>query len=283
MKESLSLIGFGEAGRTFALAAGWRESAAAFDIKTDDPATRQAMLDDYAEARVQASLSVAEALRNSSAILSLVTADRSLDAAGAAAPHLAAGALFLDMNSVAPETKKAAAAAIEAGGGRYVDVAIMSPVRPTRLDVPLLLSGPCAAAGADALSTIGFTNVRVVPGEVGRASAIKMIRSVMIKGIEALTAECLIAAARADVVDDVLSSLGEDWRARADYNLERMLRHGLRRSAEMEEVSRTLVGLGVHPGMTNAAVRWQRELGLIGCGIGAVPDGLSAKLESVAK
>ncbi len=279
--ESLALIGFGEAGKTFALAGGWGEAASAFDVKTDDPATRQAMLDDYAKACIRFAPSPADALRNSPAVLSLVTADRSLEAAEAAAPHLAAGALFFDMNSVAPETKKTAAAIIEAAGGHYIDVAIMAPVQPAGLAVPLLLSGAHAAEGAEILSAAGFANVGVVAGPLGRASSIKMIRSVMVKGIEALTAECLIAAARADVFDEVVASLGADWPEKADYCLDRMMRHGLRRAAEMEEVAATLEALGVSPEMTRGTIRRQREIGE--AAVDPVPEGLEAKLERVAK
>jgi len=277
MAERLTLIGFGEAGKTFACAGGWGEAAIAYDIKTDIASTRPEKLADYADAGVRASESLVGAIENSPLILSLVTADQSLAAARAAARHIAPGALFLDMNSVAPATKTQAAQAIEGAGGRYVDAAIMSPVDPAALAVPLLLSGSFAQAGAEALALLGFTHARAIPGPVGRASAIKMIRSVMIKGMEALTAECLIAAARADVVDEVMASLGADWAAKADYRLERMMRHGLRRAAEMEEAAATLEALGFAPDMTNATVRRQREIGE--AAIDPIPEGLAAKLE----
>ncbi len=277
MAQRVTLIGFGEAGKTFACAGGWRDTASAYDIKTDTASTRLAKLADYADAGVSASESLVEAIENSLLILSLVTADQSLAAARAAARHIAPGALFLDMNSVAPATKTQAAQAIEGAGGRYVDTAIMSPVDPAALGVPLLLSGPCAEAGVEALVTLGFARARTVPGPVGRASAIKMIRSVMVKGVEALTAECLIAAARADVVDEVMASLGADWAAKADYRLDRMMRHGLRRAAEMEEAAATLEALGLAPDMTRATVRRQREIGE--AAIDPVPEGLAAKLE----
>jgi 3-hydroxyisobutyrate dehydrogenase-like beta-hydroxyacid dehydrogenase len=161
---------------------------------------------------------------------------------------------------VAPATKRDAAAVIEAGGGRYLDVAIMSPVNPARLAVPLLVSGPHSIDGAAALQALGFTNVRVVGTEIGRASAIKMIRSVMVKGQEALTAEMILAAREADVVTEVLSSLGSDWAQRAQYNLERMTTHGIRRAAEMEEVAKTLESLGVEPLMTRSTIVRQREM-----------------------
>jgi 3-hydroxyisobutyrate dehydrogenase-like beta-hydroxyacid dehydrogenase len=171
-----------------------------------------------------------------------------------------AGALYFDMNSVAPDTKRAAALAVEAAGGRYVDVAVMAPVEPARLAVPLLVSGPHADDGAAALSEFGFSNVRVLPGDIGRASSVKMIRSVMVKGIEALTAEMMLAGEAAGVSGDVLASLGGDWSSKAAYNIERMTTHGLRRAAEMEEVAKTLVALGIDPVMTRGTVQRQREM-----------------------
>ncbi len=278
--EVIALIGFGEAGQSFAAAAGWAAAAQVFDIKTDTDASRDAMLARYAALGVSGYTTSAAALEVATAVLSLVTADQALAAATATARHIATGAFYFDMNSVAPQTKGAAAATIEAAGGRYVDVAIMAPVNPAQMGVPLLLSGASAEAGAAALADLGFTDLRVIPGDIGRASAIKMIRSVMIKGIEALTAECLIAADAAGVTDDVLASLGADWPARADYNLDRMLAHGLRRAAEMQQVAETLDALGTGSDMARATALRQFELGRLGID---PPVGLSAKLAAITK
>ncbi len=256
----LTLIGYGEAGRTFARAAGWKRQARVFDIKTDAPPTRDVMLADYAADGVTPCENLGDAFDGSGAILSLVTADQAAVAAANAAQHISANALFFDMNSVAPDTKREAATLIDAAGGRYVDVAVMAPVDHMRLAVPLLLSGPYAEDGAAALTVLGFTNVRVVVGDVGRASSIKMIRSIMVKGQEALTAEMMLAAGKAGVVDEVLNSLGEGWREKTDYNLERMKTHGIRRAAEMEEVVKTLVALGIEPLMTNGTIVRQSEM-----------------------
>jgi 3-hydroxyisobutyrate dehydrogenase-like beta-hydroxyacid dehydrogenase len=185
------------------------------------------------------------------------------------------------MNSVAPDTKRAAAQAIAAAGGRYVDVAVMAPVHPARLGVPLLLSGPDAAAGEAALAALGFTNIRVVGDDIGRASTIKMLRSVIFKGMEALTAECVLACHRADVLDEVLASLGAEWPALADYRLDRMMVHGVRRAAEMEESAKTLTALGVEPLMTRGTIARQRALGSLQ--ISPIPDTLDAKLERLTR
>jgi len=257
MDQTIALIGFGEAGSTFARAGQWGSMARTFDIRAD-------RADAAAELGVAFADTAAAALDGATLVLSLVTADAALAVARDYAQFLAPGALWGDMNSVAPDTKRAAAAFIEAAGGRYVDVAVLAPVNPARMKVPLLLAGKAADDAAQALAQAGFAAIRVVGEDIGRASAIKMIRSVMVKGVEALTAEMMLAANRAGVAEDVLASLDaserrDSWFVRAAYNVERMTTHGLRRAAEMEESAKTLAALGVEPLLTAGTVRRQRE------------------------
>lgn len=264
----VSLIGFGEAAQAFACDAGW--AARGYDI-----ADRRA---EFTRFGVTAMRDSAAALADAPLVLSLVTAGSALATVRDATAHLSPGSLWCDMNSVSPSTKRAAAAAIDAAGGRYVDCAVMAPVLPLRRDVSILLAGDHAAAAADALAAAGFTSLRIVAGPVGSAAAIKMVRSVMVKGIEALTAECLLAAHRAGVITEVAASLGPDWALTADYNLDRMLAHGTRRADEMGEVVATLNDLGVDPLMSRGTAIWQRELGAMGSN----PAGLAAKLALIA-
>ena len=264
MVQIVALIGFGEAGMTFALAAGWEHRAVAYDIAPD----RQRLM---VQAGVVAAENAQRALKDAPIVLSLVTADQALAAASQSAHLIAPGAIWCDMNSVAPETKREAARMIATAGGRYVDVAVLAPVNPAGLGVPLLLAGEAAGEAGSLLRNLGFTNARVVSAEIGKASAIKMIRSVMVKGIEALTAEMMLAADAAGVTAEVLASLDASekamsWKDRAAYNLERMTTHGLRRAAEMEESAKTLAGLGVEPVMTVGTVRRQREMATAGEG-----------------
>lgn len=274
MLSNLSLIGFGEAGSTFARAGDW--PAYVYDVQTDGPA-RAEMLARYEAAGVKGAETAKDAVSGADAIFSVVTADQALLAARNAAEAIAKDAFFFDMNSVAPDTKRAAAAVIDAAGGRYVDVAVMAPVNPARMAVPLLVSGPYAEQGAALLADAGFTKLRVVGTEVGRASTIKMLRSVIFKGMEALTAECVLACDQAGVLDEVLGSLGAEWPALADYRLDRMMVHGVRRSAEMEESAKTLEALGVAPLMTRGTIAWQRQIGSLA--ISPIPETLDAKLE----
>ncbi|MEY2944063.1 MAG: hypothetical protein RLY97_2077, partial [Pseudomonadota bacterium] len=254
-----TLIGFGEAASTFAQAGSWGASVAGYDLL---PARRLAIT----KSGLIAGDTPALALADSPLILSLVTADQALAAAQNAAPYIMPNAIWCDMNSVAPTTKRAAADAISAAGRRYVDVAVLAPVNPAKMAVPLLLSGDAAPDAARQLALLGFSNIRIVGSEIGRASAIKMIRSVMVKGIEALTAEMMLAADAAGVSDEVLASLDaseqpQGWHTRAAYNRERMAKHGLRRAAEMQESAKTLIALGVEPIMTQGTILRQRALG----------------------
>lgn len=254
---SVALIGFGEAGSTFALAGDWADHARGWDVAAD---RRAAM----ADCGVAAASSAAGALEGANIVLSLVTAESALAVARDYAPYLPQGALWCDMNSVAPGTKRDAADAIANAGGRYVDVAVMAPVDPARLNVPLLLSGSDAGEARSLLETLGFAKMRVVGEEIGRASAIKMIRSVMVKGLEALSSECAAAADAAGVFEEVMTSLDASekdmkWANKVAYNRERMATHGLRRAAEMEESARTLLGLGIEPVMTRGTVQLQRR------------------------
>ena len=282
MGMDVTLIGYGEAGQAFAQAGRWGAAARAYDRLTDQPATRAAKQADYRAAGVVGMPSAADAIASARLILSLVTADQALAAAREAADHIDAGTLYCDMNSVAPQTKGAAAEAIGHARGDYVDVAVMAPVHPAGLAVPLLVSGPRAAEAVARLGALGFTNARAIGEQVGAASTVKMVRSVMVKGMEALTVECLLAAELAGVRDAVLASLDagpvrQPWSARADYDLDRVLVHGLRRAAEMEEAVRTLEGLGVDPVMTRGTVAVQRAIGARG--LAPSPDSLAGKLD----
>ncbi len=107
-----------------------------------------------------------------------------------------------------------------------------------------------------------------------------MLRSVIYKGLEALTAESLIACERAGVTDEVLASLGGDWAIQADYRLDRMLLHGIRRAAEMQQSCETLQSLGVSSKLSDGTVEWQRAIGEMT--VSPLPVGLKAKLAAIS-
>lgn len=281
MRGTIGIIGFGEAGATFAKAASWQERARVFDIAKSRLATMTGL-------GVMPCRDMGEAVTGAAIVLSLVTADQALQVARECAGLIAPEALFCDMNSIAPGTKREAARAFADAGRRYVDVAVMAPVDPARMAVPLNISGPDAQEAESRLRDAGFTRTTVVGDAIGRASAIKLVRSVMVKGLEALTAEMMLAAHAEDVAEAVLASLDASekaisWAARADYNLDRMLVHGRRRAAEMAEAAQMLRDLGIDPLMTQGTVTRQQALGDVGAEftIESLPEGFTAKLAAI--
>jgi 3-hydroxyisobutyrate dehydrogenase-like beta-hydroxyacid dehydrogenase len=265
----LCFIGFGEAGQ--AIASGLRdaglETIAAWDILF--PAADGAALKQAGE-RIGARLaaSAADAVRGTDIIVSAVTAASSLEAARSVEPHLSGNPYFLDINSVSPGRKQETEKLL-ATKARYVDVAILAPIYPARHQTPLLLAGPHAQTVMPLLIDELEMRGAIAGDEVGAAAALKMIRSVMIKGIEALTLECFLAAKRAGIVDEVAASLKNnyptlDWTKVIEYNLERMASHGIRRADEMDQVAETLRELGLDPLMATATSARQREMGAIG-------------------
>ena len=264
----VSFIGFGEAGQ--AIAAGLRESGieriAAWDILFPEPAGAR-LKAAGASIGVRLANSAADAVAQTDMIISAVTAASSVDAARSVATHLNGSPYYLDINSVSPGRKQETAKLL-GESARYVDVAVIAPIHPLRHKTPLLIAGPHAEAISPLLNELEM-KLSVVGAETGHAAAIKMIRSVMIKGIEALTVECFLAAARAGVLDEVTVSLKNnyptlDFTKIAEYNLERMASHGERRAAEMEESAATLRELGLDPLMVDATVKHQREMGALG-------------------
>jgi len=287
---SVCFIGFGEAGQ--ALAAGLRDTGvntvAAWDIlfaSADGERLREAA----DRIGVRRGTSVGDAVRDADLIVAAVTAASSRDAAEQAKPFLRSDQYFLDINSVSPGRKQETARAMD-GYARYVDVAVMAPVHPARHQTPALLAGPHAASLEPILTGLDM-RVSVAGPDIGAAAAIKMVRSVMVKGLEALTLECFLAARRAGVEEQIFASLdksypGLDWRKQLEYNLERMANHGIRRAHEMEEVADTLRELGIDPHMTAGTIRRQQEMGDLGKREplqSAVPQGRIAMLDAIGQ
>jgi 3-hydroxyisobutyrate dehydrogenase-like beta-hydroxyacid dehydrogenase len=248
---NVTLIGYGEVGRILAEDLRRQDLAvAAFDLKLLGDAGEP--LREHALAHgVTLAASHAEAVRGAQLVISAVTASQAVAVAQACAAGLPCGSYFLDFNSASPGAKMRAAEHINAVGGRYVEGAVMTSVPPHRIKVPLLLGGPEAAALAPKINAYGFA-ARVVSDKLGVASATKMCRSVMIKGLEAMVIESYTAARAYGVEDAVIASLHEtfpgiDWERQGAYFFQRVIEHGRRRSEEVREVAATVREVGLQP------------------------------------
>ena len=202
----ISFIGFGEAGQ--AMASGLRESGieriAAWDILF--PQGEGERLRAAGETMgVRLADSAADAVRETDMIIAAVTA-ASKRGRGPFDPAASfRNPYYLDINSVSPGRKQETERLL-GPKARYVDVAVIAAIHPARHRTPMLVAGPHAETIAPLLAELDM-HASIVGPQTGAAAAIKMIRSVMIKGIEALTLECFLAAARAGVLDEVTASL----------------------------------------------------------------------------
>ncbi len=267
---SIAFIGLGEAAST--IISGWGDNRNkqidAFDIKLQESDTKEEIISRASKLNIGLKSSLKDLVREADLIFSTVTADQSLHVAREASQFLRDQAYFFDLNSSAPSSKQKSCKSIEKNGGRYVDVAVMAPVFAKKNLVPLLISGGNAAEAIATLEKLPM-DVNVINGPVGRASSVKMVRSIMVKGLEALTAECTLAAFEADVLDEVFASLSDghpyfDILTHAIYNFERSLSHGKRRAEELKEVSKMLDDLRLTNEMSKATAIWQKKLGLLG-------------------
>jgi 3-hydroxyisobutyrate dehydrogenase-like beta-hydroxyacid dehydrogenase len=265
--QRIAIIGFGEVGGIFGRDFSQQGiDVSVLDILFHSAESRDAMLSKAQECAVRACDNLSECLRDAELVISAVTATSALDVAREASPILRSDQFFLDINSVSPGTKRGVAAHIERKHARFVEAAVMAPVPGLRLKVPMLLGGPHAAELAPRLQSIGM-NATPVSEAIGVASAVKMCRSVMIKGMEALAVECMFAARRYGAEDAVLASLAATypqmgWQDRLpDYLISRVAEHGKRRAAEMREVAEALRDVGIDPLMAEATA--ERQDGLV--------------------
>ena len=247
----IGLVGYGEVGRI--LAEDLRKQdlkVCAYDIKLDGE--RSAPLREHAE-KFSVALAPSHSVlaAQSDLVISAVTASQAVPVGQACAPAIKKGGWFLDFNSASPGAKQRAAALIDGAGGRYVEGAVMTSVPPYRIKVPLLLGGAGARELAPFLIALGF-DAKVASEKLGVASAVKMCRSIMIKGMEAMVIESFTTARAYGVEDAVLASLAEtfpgiNWEKQGAYFFQRVIEHGRRRAEEVREVAETVREIGLTP------------------------------------
>lgn len=263
----IGFLGFGEVGQRFAAdlrAAHPRVEMATFDLLLHQAAAGDAMRRHAAAQRVEPTADAGALAAPDTLIFSAVTADQTLEAARSLALRPLDQAWVVDLNSAAPATKIECAALVAAAGGRYVEAAVMTSVPPHGIRVPTLLGGAHAAEAERVLRELGFA-VETVSADLGVASAIKLCRSVIIKGLESLVVESFTAARALGVEKQVLASLQEtypqfDWEKQGDYLFSRVIQHGKRRAEEMRASAAMVDATGVGGVMAGAAS--QRQSGV---------------------
>ncbi len=255
----LAFIGFGEAASHFAI--GLIESGL-IDITAYSHVSRHVDGVTFYE-------DVGATIHDRDIIISAVTAGAALSVAEEIAKHVRESQIVMDVNSISPGTKRDIATMINDADALFVEAAIMGSLPKYGHKVPILVGGPAASDLVTMLAPFGMDLTDLGP-EYGRASATKMFRSVMVKGLEALLQECVLGADKYGAADQVLASVGDgypgiDWAKLADNLIGRTAIHGARRADEMDQVANTLRELDIDPFMASAAakrIRWAVDQGL---------------------
>uniref|UniRef100_UPI0039EF55C7 NAD(P)-dependent oxidoreductase n=1 Tax=Bordetella sputigena TaxID=1416810 RepID=UPI0039EF55C7 len=277
---ALAIVGFGEVGPILAKAlAAQGCQVAAYDIKLDDPATRAQIEQRAAASGARVAASLSDCLAGAELVFSAVTASQARAVAESAAPLMRPGQTFIDLNSVSPKVKQQNSALIQRHGADYVESAVMAPVPPQGIRVPMLLGGRGARAISARLNALGM-RTEAVADDIGLASAIKLCRSIMIKGMEAMCVQSMLAARHFGVDDRVLASMAASFpsvgwdEGYEAYLIGRVAEHGQRRSEEMREAAAMLAEIGMNPALATSIADIQQALARKGA---SLHDQLDAK------
>jgi len=263
----VGIIGYGAVGSVLArrLVEGGA-TVCAYDVLMDGGT--DAALDARANDAGVTLAPLSDVLASSEMVLSTVTTQVSLAVAKECAALLGAGQVYVDLNSSAPRVKGEIGAAIAPSGAEFLDGAIMGAIGATGADTRILLAGGHAAPAAQALCAAGL-HVEAFSPRIGDASQFKMIRSIFSKGAEALLLECLLAAERAGLREEVLADLGAFMDARpfaaiaTNWGCSHAVAHE-RRYHEMVQVEETARDLDLEPLMASATRRFFERSGTLG-------------------
>lgn len=286
MTTTIAFIGFGEAARAFtdSLRATAPVAVRAYDILIHGP--EAAALAEAARPRgVTLTETAAEAIAGADVVVSAVTAAAASEAlvlpyAGRTHPHV-----LFDINSVTAARKADNAARVRAGGAYYVDMAVMAPVHPAGHRTPVFVAGDTGPA-TDFLTRHDFCFEDLGP-QAGQATAVKMVRSLFVKGLEAITVQCLTAAVASGCGERILASLAKSYpglgmETLGAYTFERVTTHGKRRSEEVREVAQTMRDLGYPAGAALAEGIADVQAAYAAAGITVGPDALDCARAAVA-
>jgi 3-hydroxyisobutyrate dehydrogenase-like beta-hydroxyacid dehydrogenase len=249
----IAVLGLGEAGRRYARGL----ARAGAEVRGFDPAH------DLGDPEVPQSGTLADALAGADVVMSLVTGHAAASVARDALPHVAAGAVYADLNTAAPEVKQQIGRLAAERDVAMADAAVLAPVVRAGHRTPLLASGPGAREFAARMAPFDVP-VEVVDGAVGEAARLRLLRSVFMKGLAALVLEGLGAARAAGAEDwlrtQMAAELGPDGAALVDRLVEGSSQHAVRREHEVRAALSALESSGQPADMTRATLAWFERL-----------------------
>jgi len=257
--KTIGFVGYGELGQC--ITAGLSAAGAdvgVFDLFVEAPETVKSLQDKADQAGIILAKTRAELAERSDIFISAVTCSDAVTAARQMAPYLSEKHIYVDLNSTSPAVKKDVCAVIEGAGAKFVEIGVLGGIPTMGYKVSLLLCGDEAETVAACLSGFGMDTECII-GKTGAAAAVKMFRSIVVKGIEALFLECVLAAEPYGATEQVLETIEQNYpgvgKDLANFFMTRTANHAERRSHEMEEVAETLRAMGLDPIMAEASAK----------------------------
>lgn len=234
-----AVIGFGEVGQCYA--AGFARAGlgvSACDIRPTDASRSVA-----AALKTPLHEAAGDWLARADVVFGCVEGHACLRAIRSALPFMRPDAFYLDLSTADPADKRTAAEEARSRSVAYVDVALVGAPSIYGVRSPVILAGEKADAASGVFRDLQAP-VRIVPGPAGDAIALKLLRSVFIKGLEALAVDAFSAAQKQglrDVLFEILQDIDDSPFSRF---VETLLRthpvHARRRMHEVEEAERQL-------------------------------------------
>lgn len=228
-RPAVLLLGYGEVGRAFA-------------ARLTETADSLVVVDPVASASTEPLRLLAEiphSLEAVDVVLAAVPAAASLTAATACAER-PGGFLYVDCSTSARAAMQQAAARFEGRPSRFVDAAIMGSVDLNGADAPILVAGEAAEQAASVLTQMGLAATAMDRSQPGDASALKLLRSVVTKGLEAVAVEGFLAARAMGMERQLRDSLADIGRTSFPDFLDSIVcthvSHAPRRLHEVEAV-----------------------------------------------
>lgn len=290
--ERIGIIGYGEAGQAIAqgLCSNRASPISVFDIKFNDGKSRESLRLKAKEQGVIVEADMESLIVNNDIILSVVTGEVATQVVRDSLPYINEGKVYVDMNTVSPRGKMLMGELIEKKGGSFVEVAILGAIASYGFKSPMLVCGKKGNQLVNLLGNMGF-NVTFISKEIGKASYMKMLRSVFAKGVEALLLEMLVGAQRCNLVQPLMDAIvkhmdGSPFEEIANTWITTHVIHAERRTEEMEHVIETLNELNVKPIMAEAVrnrLRTSSQSGLKDFFKGQKPDDYREVIDAMVR
>lgn len=236
----IGFIGFGEAA--YCISIGLRDEGIrdiiAYDVMMTHSEIGKVIEGRAAKAGVALLASSAEVVKQADILFVAVPSSYAMDVCNEIYDYLKADQIYADVSASTPVVKEQVWNRIKDTGVLFADAAMLGSLPLDKHKVPIMASGNGAAALHELMTPYGM-KITCASEKAGDASAIKLIRSIFMKGLAGLMLEMLEASEHYQVSDQVVKSIGNSldgisFQSHLDRLITGTAIHAKRRAAEIK-------------------------------------------------